>query len=99
MEGKAKAATVLGFVSVGLGVIGCCCGWFTIVPALVCAIISLVFFKKATDAGIELEGAAKAAKICAIVGLIVSGLAVVSNILLAIFNGGMSILTMLQEYM
>jgi len=86
-SGNATAALVLGIISI---VLGCCC-W---PGGLVCSIIAIVLGNKAVNdiavgiADPTSAGKARAGKVCGIVGLILSLLAVVITIINFASGGG-----------
>ncbi len=94
-NGKEMAALICGFVAVGCGVLGCCCGFLSII-GLAAGIVSLVFYKKIAEESGALEGADKASQICAIVGIVFGALGAIGIIINLVVGGG-SMLTSIIE--
>lgn len=85
-KGFAIAILVLGIVSDAL-ILLCCCGNIPRIISLTCAIVGIVLYvvnKK--DIGAGVSKMAKAGFICSIVGASVSGLFVLTGIVLFILN-------------
>ncbi|HFK5569880.1 hypothetical protein BAX97_06290 [Elizabethkingia meningoseptica] len=82
-------ALVLAIAGAVLLLTGCCCGLFTTIPALICAIMGFVLSGKAikiyelnpTNYQLQSYNNVKMAKIISIIALILSAIWVVANIL------------------
>ena len=82
-------ALILGIGSILFGVLGCCCGFFTVVPGMIIAIVGWIFASKdlktysATPKIYNLTSYnnTKTAKILNIIGLVICGIIVVLSLL------------------
>ena len=99
-----QTALILSISAAVLLLTGCCCGLFTTIPALICAIIGFVLANKATtlyklNPGIYTQQSlsnAKTAKVTALVALILSAIWTVFSILAIV--GAVTSPEFLKEY-